>query len=177
MKHPFHYKLIGTVPSDLLAELQAMVVKQPYLTVPDFEGSVIQVCNKLPPEDQLLLNKFYDICMSKYFRLTGNLGTNIARMAPNCYLNEHSDYTAVNYGKIQDSIVKLQIPIITNDRVGMMWSKDKELPATCVNMIAGGIYIIDNVRVHSCVNLSNEYRYNITSRFHIDSVIDAITIV
>jgi hypothetical protein len=177
MKHPFHYKLIGHIPEDLLSRLQEMVARQPYSITPDFKEHVIRICNKLSDNDQLLLDEFYDICMSKYFRLTGNLGTNIARMAPNCYLFEHSDYTAVNYGKIQDSIIKLQVPITTNDRVGMMWAGDSDLPSSCVNMVAGGIYIIDNVRVHSCVNLSDEYRYNLTCRFHIDSVIDPITIV
>ena len=175
MKHNFCHKLTGMLPPALMRELKNVVARPNYKTTPDFHPNVIQIKAISPDysaeEDVLVMDKFY-AHMGKYFRFSGHMGTNIARMEPTSYVSEHDDYGAAVYGTRQDSIIKLQIPIITTDRVGMMWRGDKNYPPTIVHMVEGGIYIIDNVKVHSVVNMGTEYRYNLTSRWHLDSIID-----
>ena len=95
---------------------------------------------------------------------------------------------------MQDSIVKFQIPIITNSGAGMMWRHAGSVPgevgqfgdhnpiakntrSAAMSFIEGGIYAIDNCRVHSSVNFGNEQRYWLTSRWNVNALInDAILI-
>lgn len=165
------------LPPALLSKLKDVVARQNYNTTPDFHPNVIQVedisAAHSAEEDVLVIGEFY-AHMGKYFKYSGHVGTNIARMEPTSYISEHDDYGAAVYGTRQDSIIKLQIPIITTNRVGMMWRGDTTYPPTVVHMVEGGIYIIDNVKVHSVVNMGNEYRYNLTSRWQLDSVIDKV---
>jgi hypothetical protein len=175
MKHNFCYKLIGILPDDLLSDLKEVVLRSTCIITPDFNKEVIRVKHfskeEATAEDILVISKFYKH-MGKYFNISGHMGTNVARMTPVSYINEHNDYGAKTFGSQQDTIIKLQIPIITTEKVGMMWAGDKTYPPTAVHMVEGGIYIIDNVKVHSVVNLESAYRYNLTSRWHIDSIID-----
>jgi hypothetical protein len=170
MKHTFTFKLIGNLDTDLLDQFKTFVVAQEYQTTNDFVEYAIRIRNIKPQED--IFKNFVSSCMSKYFKPEGHVGTNIARMEPNSYVSEHSDYTANTYGKMQDSIVKFQIPIITNSGAGMMWRHDKENRSAAMSFIEGGVYAIDNCRVHSSVNFNNEQRYWITTRWNINSLID-----
>lgn len=170
MKHTFTSKLIGTLDVDLLEQFKTYVVKQEYQTTKDFVEYAIRISNFTTKEP--IFKSFVNIQMSKYFKPEGHIGTNIARMDPCAYVTEHSDYTAGIYGKMQDSIVKFQIPIITNPGAGMMWRHDDENHSAAMSFIEGGIYAIDNCRVHSSVNFSDTYRYWITSRWKIGSLID-----
>lgn len=170
MKHNFAFKLIGYINLSLLEKFKNFVVTQEYQTTNDFVDYAIKIRNIKSHED--IIVDFVNLEMSKYFNPEGHIGSNIARMEPNSYVSEHSDYTANTYGKIQDTIVKLQIPIITNSAAGMMWRHNKENRSTSISFIEGGIYVIDNCRVHSSVNFSNEKRYWLTSRWNINSIID-----
>lgn len=175
MKHNFCYKLIGTLDDRLLNDLKKMVMMSTYETTPDFHSDVIRVKNLFFNEDAALMEELYK-SLSRFFRYSGHVGTNVARMSPNSYISEHHDYGAKTYGSLQDMIVKLQIPIITTNQVGMMWAGNSEYSPTVVHMIEGGIYIIDNLKIHSVVNIGSDYRYNITSRWNVNSVIDPILI-
>ena len=170
MKHTFAFKLIGNLDASLLEQFKTFVVAQAYQTTNDFVEYAITIRNIKPQEE--IFKNFVNLQMSKYFKLEGHVGTNIARMAPNSYVSEHTDYAANTYGKMQDSIVKFQIPIITNSGAGMMWRHDKENRSASMSFIEGGIYAIDNCRAHSSVNFSNEQRYWITTRWNINTLID-----
>lgn len=170
MKHTFTFKLIGNLNADLLEQFKNFVVTQEYQTTNDFVDYAIKIRNIKSHED--IIKNFINLEMSKYFNPEGHIGSNIARMEPNSYVSEHSDYTANTYGKMQDSIVKLQIPIITNPAAGMMWRHDKENRSAAVSFIEGGIYAIDNCRVHSSVNFGSDQRYWLTSRWNVNSLID-----
>lgn len=170
MKHAFAFKLISNLDVGMLAQLKNFVVNQEYHTTNDFVEYAITIRNVKSTED--IFKNFVTLEMSKYFRPEGHIGTNIARMEPNSYVSEHSDYTANTFGKMQDSIVKLQIPIITNPSAGMMWRHTKEFRSEAISFIEGGVYAIDNCRVHSSVNFGKEQRYWLTTRWNIDSLID-----
>ena len=87
-------------------------------------------------------------------------------MVPGGYVPEHSDYIANTYGSRQDEIIKFQIPIITNSGAGLMWRWDDntEQGAEALLLEEGGIYMFDNCRVHSSVNLGKTDRYRRNSQ-------------
>ena len=170
MKHSFPFKLIDMLDTNILDQFKKFVVNANYKVSNDFEEYAIRICNLNIQDD--ILNNFVNHQMSKYFNPEGHIGTNIARMDPCAYVSEHSDYTANTYGKIQDSIVKFQIPVITNIAAGLMWRHDKENQSACLSLAEGGIYAMDNCRVHSSVNFGSEYRYWITTRWNINFLID-----
>jgi hypothetical protein len=174
MRHPYSYKHIGNISQPVLEELKTVALAQEYLQCPDFHPEVIKVSGmrfKFSENDRITIGKVYRE-LARFIDPAANIGTNIACMYPNTYLLEHSDYTAVNYGKIQDTILKIQIPIITNDKVAMMWREDDKVTSTVAKLIEGGIYIVNNVRFHSAINLSDQNRYFLTIRFKNDAVRD-----
>ena len=168
MQHNFFYKKIGNISDELLYDIQRDTLSTTYRSCVDFPPNVLTISNSI--NSTLLIKLFNEL--SCLFKCSGHISTNYAKMYPMSYLKEHSDLSS--YEKelpIYSTMIKLQIPIITNEKIGMMWAPTPN-ESTLVNFDIGGIYIIDNVRIHSVVNLSNEYRYNITSRFHINSLID-----
>lgn len=172
MKHSFPFKLIDTLNKSILDEFKVFVVNESYRISNDFAEYAIRVSRNLDNNDAIFRN-FVNSQMSKYFKPGGHVGTNIARMDPCAYVPEHTDYTANTYGKMQDSIVKFQIPVITNSAAGLMWKHDTESRAACLSLVEGGIYAMDNCRVHSSVNFSGDYRYWITSRWNINSLLNS----
>lgn len=170
MKHSFPFKLIDILDANLLDQFKTFVVNADYRVSNDFEEYAIKIYD-LKNKD-IILNNFITHQMSKYFDPAGHIGTNIARMDPCAYVPEHSDYDAITYGKIQDTIVKFHIAVITNPAAGLMWRHDKQNRSACISLVEGGIYAMDNCRVHSSVNFGSEYRYWITTRWNINSLID-----
>jgi len=179
MKHSFFYKEIGQLDKALLSTLQEKVPNYSYEPDPDFYHGIITT-GKLNTYDMAsILND-----LSRYFKITGHIGTNIALMKPMTYLNEHSDLATKHELNIlrknnNSTAVKLQIPIITNDKVAMMWrnsTPELNKQSNVVNFKIGKIYIINNIDPHCAINLSNSPRYFITSRFHMDSVLDKTSI-
>ena len=171
MKHNFTYKLIDRLSQPILDELKRYVVQGTYTASNDFQEYTISIRN-LNDIQQPVMNMF-EQHLSKFFRLDGHIGTNVARMVPGGYVPEHSDYTANTYGSRQDSIVKMQIPIITNPGAGLCWRWDKNSRAEALFLEEGGVYVFDNCKTHSSVNFGTEDRYWITTRWDIKSVIDS----
>jgi hypothetical protein len=171
MKHSFPFKLIDNLDSNILEQFKVFVLHQSYHAMEDFTDYTIQSSRTLN-ENDIIFKNLLNVYLSKFFNLSGHLGSNIARMNPNSYYPEHSDYTGVKLGNRQDNIIKLQIPIITSVSAGLMWRHDSENRSTCLSLNEGSIYIFDNCRVHSSVNFSSDYRYWITSRWHRLSLLD-----
>jgi len=167
MQHNFFYKKIGRISDGLITSLQHYVTTPDFFTFPyaDFSGNVMSV-GPLPKDiKNIVVNE-----LSLFFNPAGHMLSNIAKMEPMSYLKEHEDSSRSNPTKF-DNMVKLQIPFITNNLVGMMWAPNRE-NTSVVNFELGGIYIIDNIRTHSVVNMSTFTRYNLTSRFHLNSLLD-----
>ena len=169
MQHNFFYKKIGNISDELLHGLQSDIISATYNASVDFPPNILTVSTSI--NGKLLIKLFIEL--TTFFNIgRGHMSTNYAKMHPMSYLKEHSDLTSYEKeSPIYSTMIKLQIPIITNEKVGMMWAPTS-YESALVNFDIGGIYIIDNIRTHSVVNLSNEYRYNLTSRFHINSLID-----
>lgn len=170
MKHNFTYKLIDKINLDILEDLKQYVIQGPWEESNDFKEYTIRLKNfrTIDPPVQRL----FDTHMSKFFGSGAHIGSNVAKMVPGGYVPEHSDYTANTYGKMQDSIIKFQIPIITNSGCGLCWKWDPKFKAEGLFLEEGGIYMFDNCRVHSSVNLGSTDRYWITSRWKADALLD-----
>lgn len=164
--------MLEVMDDNMLSALQEYVVKLNYYKTNDFQEYVINITKDIDLEKDELINSFFQKYMHKYFSPDGHIGSNISRMSPSSYASEHSDYVAQTYGKMQNNIIKFQIPIITNPGAGLMWAHTRFVPSECVNMVHGGLYVIDNCRVHSSVNFGNEYRYFLTSRWNVEKLLD-----
>jgi hypothetical protein len=171
MRHNFTYKLIDKISEPILSSLKQYVVQGLYTGSNDFQEYTLTIRNlyNIDPPVQNLFEQH----LAKFFKLTGHIGTNVARMVPGGYVPEHSDYMANTFGSRQDSIVKMQIPIITNPGAGLCWKWDETNQAQSLFLEEGGIYVFDNCKIHSSVNLGASDRYWITTRWDINSVIDS----
>ncbi len=173
MQHPYFYKKIGNISKEFMQAANDYFNSPDFKldTAADFSPDVINTCTLTPLLKKMLLEKE----LSPFFKKDGHVATNVAVMSPMSYLKEHGDLSSqYKIDLDQDKfskIVKLQIPIITNDKVGMMWAPTA-MNTRVTSFDLGGIYIIDNIRTHSAVNLSNEYRYYVTSRYDLDSLLD-----
>jgi hypothetical protein len=175
MQHNFFYKKLGTLELQLLNSLKNIVPKLVYKPEPDFPENVLTINQEQHSPEYIYFtivrNQTINY-LSQFFDKTGHITSNITKQLPMTYLAEHSDsntiYTDVTPA---DNIIKLQIPIITNPGVGMMWAPSLHDWA-CTHFEEGNIYIIDNVRKHSAVNMGPSDRYYITSRWKVDSLLD-----
>lgn len=178
MLHNWFYKKIGQLPQDLLDQAKKVCQTSTYVSLtPDihrvtknysFGGKLSDAVDSM---ELKLLYRGIVVYLYNFFTPGGHNGTNIARLDPKTYIKEHSDFTNNNSTEFQLSTIKLQIPIITNDQNAMMWAtvpSDSEVGI----LETAGIYIIDNIKPHSVVNLSSDYRYWITSRWKSSSIID-----
>lgn len=172
MKHNFVYKLIDRIDPDIMVELKKLVVQGPFIKSNDFKEYTLTITPLDFPFPAII--DLFDRHFYKFFTGGGHVGTNVAKMIPGGYVPEHSDYIANTYGKMQDSIIKFQIPIITNPGAGLMWrwEDDTEQGAQSLFLEEGGIYMFDNCRVHSSANFGTQDRYWITSRWREDCIID-----
>jgi hypothetical protein len=169
----WNYKKIGNLPIDLLQSLQRMVVNLDYKPVPVLYN---YISTERPNKTEAYVNTMHNLVtyLQKYFHIDGHRGTNIARMNPVSYVPEHNDKNLwVDESQIG---IKLQIPIITSDKSGMMWSLSpdvlNESSADAVNFEEGAIYIINQYARHSVINLDKNYRYNVTSRWVSSCILD-----
>jgi len=171
MQHNFFYKKIGRISDGLITSLQDYVTSPEFFTFSyaDFSANTITAGRLSIALKDNIINE-----LSIFFNPQGHIMSNIAKMSPMSYVKEHEDVTnqpTYQEGSKHENMIKLQIPFVTNDLVGMMWSPTRD-HTSVVNFELGGIYIIDNVRTHSVVNMSTETRYNLTSRFHVNSLLD-----
>lgn len=173
MKHHFAYKLVEIIDGKTLQDLKDCVIRQKYCVTKDFESYAIQVTDPLDPAMIPAIGDFFEKYMFKYFDRQGNIQTNVAKMFPQSYVAEHSDYGGNYFGKLQNDIIKFHIPIITNSSCGLMWTAtDEDASTACCALEEGGIYIMDNVRTHSSVNFSLSDRYWLTARWKASSLLD-----
>ena len=190
MLHSFTHRLLQVMDTETLTDLKNFVTGQDYDASDDFESYTVNVTRDLTSDhDNWPVKNFIKKYLLKYFYEDGNISTNLSRMAPYSYVSEHSDYNANKFGDQQDDIIKLQVPIITNPGAGLMWRETDpkkfqvqhpnlssyysvSLPSACCSLVEGGIYIMNNVRTHSSVNFSSEYRYWLTCRWHVLSLRD-----
>lgn len=175
MQHNFFYKKLGTLELQLLNSLKNIVPKLLYEPESDFPENVLTINQEQYSSEYINFNIVRNQTinyLSQFFDKAGHITSNITKQLPMTYLAEHSDsntiYTDVTPA---DNIIKLQIPIITNSGVGMMWAPSLHDWA-CTHFEEGSIYIIDNVRKHSVVNMGSSDRYYITSRWKVDSLLD-----
>ena len=172
MKLNFAYKLLDRVDASIINDLKSIALTGPYQATPDFKGYTLTL-KKLDPTSVMPIQRLFREHMSKFFQLSGHLSTNIARMAPGGYIPEHVDYAAQVFGNQQDSILKFQIPIITNPGAGLCWKHEDNSPSQSLFLEEGGIYLFNNCRPHSSVNLGHSDRYWLTSRWNVNSLLDA----
>ena len=162
MNHKFHcYKLLS-IDDDVVQKLSNHIKTLEYKSCPDFPSDIIQVSTDIDNSIVSLVQQN----LSKFIDINARPTSNIARMSPRTYLAEHSDHsTHMGNAKKHDYTFKLQIPIISNDKVFMMWKYTNE-KTFVENMEVGGVYIVNNIVRHSVVNGSDDYRYNLTMRYH-----------
>lgn len=168
MKHSFYCKKIGQLSSDLLKKLGDFCSTAVYSwnIGDDFCDNLIDFASLSDDLSSRYLEE-----MSKFFNKSGHIKTNIARMHPCSYLREHSDLNTVKGDKSRFfDVIKLQIPIITNDHVMMMWTKTLN-QFHVERLKVGEIYIFDNIVRHSVVNGGDSHRFNLTSRFNRNSIV------
>ena len=175
MQHNFFYKKIGTLELQLLNSLKNCVTNLLYKPEPDFPKNVLTINQEQYSSEYINFNvtRHQTInYLSQFFHRDGHISSNITKQLPMTYLAEHSDANTI-YTNVRsaDTIIKLQIPIITNPGVGMMWAPSSHDWA-CTHFEEGSIYIIDNVRKHSAVNMGPSDRYYLTSRWKVDSLLD-----
>ncbi len=165
MKHYFFHRKIGTFDADVITHLQTKVPFYTYEPTDDFYENIIKISPLASDDKDLVWNQ-----LSKFFHLEGHVSTNIALMQPMTYLPEHSDLgTRVS---VVEDVIKIHVPIITNASNVMMWKTTANTNANVVNFKTGNVYIVNNVTTHSAVNFSSQNRYYLTSRFHVDSLIN-----
>ncbi len=165
MKHYFFHRKIGTFDDNVISHLQTKVPHYTYEPTDDFYESVITISPLAKDDTDIVFRE-----LSKFFSLEGHVSTNIALMQPMTYLPEHSDLgTRVS---VVENVVKIHVPIITNAGNVMMWKTTANTNANVINFKTGSVYIVNNVTTHSDVNLSSQKRYYLTSRFHVDSLIN-----
>jgi len=165
MKYNYHYKKLGSIEPEVLSQLKTIALAKVYRSTPDFDPNVILVAPLggvgAPPNfvDEFLATTF------PMFDQGGLVAATISKMLPQSYLMEHSDYVSIER---VPSFFKLHIPIISNPLVGHMW---RELRST-LHMAEGDIYVFDNLRIHSVVNLSDSPRYQLIARYKYESLTD-----
>lgn len=161
MKHTFYCKKIADLAPETLNAFIDLVSKLNYISNNDFPDSVIQM-SAIPDTMYKMIKTDLSLLISK----DSVMNANISRMTPLTYLAEHSDLsTFIGDASRHDNTVKLQIPIITNDRVFMMWRKSYH-ETFIKHFEPGEVYIIDNVTKHAVVNGGTDYRYYLTVRFN-----------
>jgi hypothetical protein len=162
MKHPFYCKKIADLRPDTVNAFINLVTKLNYVSNNDFPDNVIQVSSAIPTAIYNMIKRDLSSLVSE----DSVMNANISRMAPVTYLAEHSDLsTFIGDSSRHDNTVKLQIPIITNDQVFMMWRKSYH-ETFIKHFKPGEVYIIDNVTKHAVINGGTDYRYYLTVRFH-----------
>lgn len=167
MDYNFYLKKIGQLDDALVEKLAEMLKARSYTTTTDFNPDIILVNNLLNQTDyeKALLEELLVNYLDALFSRSKLYNTTVSLMLPRTYLLEHSDH--VSRERLQ-TFYKLHIPIVTNDKVGHMWRNSAEV----FHMEKGGIYLFDNIRKHSAVNLSSEDRYHLMVRYTYGSEID-----
>jgi Aspartyl/Asparaginyl beta-hydroxylase len=161
----FFYKKIGDIPPERLAQLRRLALAKQYQPTPDFDPDVMLVCSLT---GSLAYNaQVKDILTETFpmFDQAGMVATTVTLMKPRSYLLEHTDFVSIER---TPSFYKLHIPLTTNDKVGYMWRDWTGV----LTMQEGEIYLFNNLRIHSVINLGNEPRYQLIARYSYSALKD-----
>lgn len=172
MQYNFFIKKLGHVDFNLVEKIRKALVTRVYTATPDFNPEVILV-NSLSGKSSYEIEIFEELLVNNLDILFDRhklMNMTVSMMLPNTYLLEHSDTVSIE--RVQN-FHKIHIPITTNDKVGHMW-RDLIHP---FHMDIGGIYLFDNMRKHSVVNLSSEPRHNIIVRYNSGAELDPHTLL
>jgi hypothetical protein len=160
MKYSFMFRDLGTVDLNLIKALQDYALSLEYVKGVFNPFVILQAqVDPLQPEVQELTRQ-----PSLAFFNPGRLvGAEVDKMLPHAYLREHSDTVAYATGT-EDNIKlfhKIHVPLLTPQGCSLMW---RNTPTALIPKV-GHVYLINNVDVHSAVNLSNEPRYHLILKY------------
>jgi hypothetical protein len=163
MKHNFFCRHICTLPDNVIEKFVDYVTTLDYFASSSFPDDIIQVY--APIKSDLLESLL--LFLNNWLRSDGHFNSNIARMSPYTYMPEHTDILKnripEHYGPT--NLIKLQIPIITNPQVLMMWYDRVNARSHVCHFVKGGVYVINNIVMHSVANGGPDHRYFITMRY------------
>ncbi len=160
MKYSFMYRHLGTINTSLLERLRELAFNSTY-GVGYFSPEVIlQVF--LDPQLPEIQDLTKERCLT-FFDPSNLVGVEIDKMLPRTYLREHSDLVAYS-DESKDAVHtfhKIHVPLQTYVGCALMWRYRPEalLPQ------AGNVYLINNVDIHSAVNLSDHPRYHLILKY------------
>ncbi len=160
MKYSFMFRNLGKLNLQVLKKLQDLALTLDY-TKGVFNPNVIlqvQLDTKLPEIQELTKEP----CLS-FFNPSCLVGVEIDMMLPQVYLKEHSDTVAYPAGK-EDNIKlfhKIHVPLLTPVGCSLMW---RDTPTVLIPQV-GNAYLINNVDIHSAVNLSDQPRYHMILKY------------
>jgi hypothetical protein len=173
MFHSFHCKQIATISSNTVEIIASTLPQLKYVTVVDFPQDVITVSYDCNPQLIGLVRQE----LAHLIRPDALDSSNIARMAPMTYLGEHTDVASKQGDPHRHTnSFKLHIPIITNDRVFMMWRVERR-KTIVEHFTLGGVYVVNNIMNHCVINGGDTHRYYLTMRFYKDSLIDSQLVI
>jgi len=176
MKYNFLFKEIGSINVQILNELKVLALSSVYdNNLGFYNGKGIRT---------LMINDTSKIqttitSISDILNPSGLLNSYINLVPPGHYIPEHSDSnTEINTIFFQNNTIihKIHIPIITNEAVGHMWRcKFEENRVVATHFEEGGVYLFNNIDIHSAVNLSSsESRYHLILRYTKESLNDSL---
>ncbi len=160
MKYSFMFRNLGKLDLNVLKVLQDLALTLDY-TKGVFNPSVIlqvQLDTKLPGIQSLIREP----CLG-FFNPNGLVGCEIDKMLPQVYLKEHSDTIAYPEGKEETIKLfhKIHVPLLTPVGCSLMW---RNTPVVLIPQV-GNAYLINNVDIHSAINLSDQPRYHLILKY------------
>lgn len=160
MKYSFMFRNLGKLDLNLVKTLQEFALSLDYVKGVFNPSVILQAqVNPLEPEVQELTRQ----PVLAFFNPNGLVGVEIDKMMPQVYLREHSDTIAYPAGK-EDNIKlfhKIHVPLLTPQGCSLMW---RNTPTVLIPQV-GNVYLINNVDVHSAINLSTEPRYHMILKY------------
>lgn len=161
VKYTFEYKKLGNLNQDCFNELEIFALGANYHKNSDFKDPSVltsETFNKSIPFIKKIIDQLNPFMQSSEF-----ISCHLNKLLPMTYVEDHSDLIATSWPSI---IHKIHIPIITNNQCGHMWASSKYKETnTVAHFEAGGIYLYNNVDLHSAVNLSNQERIHLIMRY------------
>lgn len=160
MKYSFMFRNLGKLDLNLVKALQDFALSLDY-TKGVFNPSVIlQAQVDLNQAEVQSLTRQRSLA---FFNPNALIGVEIDKMLPQVYLQEHSDTVAYSADK-EDNVKffhKIHVPLLTPQGCSLMW---RSTPTVLIPQV-GNAYLINNVDIHSAVNLSNEPRYHLILKY------------
>lgn len=161
VKYTFEYLKLGDLRKDYLDQLVDLALEVEYYNNPEFNNSKIHTSktfNKSIPLVKNIIDHLDPMMKSECF-----INCHFNKMLPMAYVADHSDLVATFWPTITH---KIHIAVITNEKCGHMWPRaEKRLDSISTHFEAGGVYLYNNVDLHSAVNLSDQERIHLIMRY------------